>query len=293
MPARAGHPPQASDVKALLVRQLAAASQLLDGKHPITDEVVHDARKMMKRARASLRVLRDSIGSDAYHLENARIRDAAKPLSPVRDAKVILETLDDLGAQRPGRRARRELKWIEQPLRVNRRSVRREFLRSRTPAELVRALRAVQWHGKRLHLADSTDASLPTGLTRVYRLGRKAFTRAHAVASDDALHESRKQAKYLAQSMKVFESIKARWIGKTVKRAKSIASDLGADHDLALLQERIVAFSPAPSPEREALFAAIAHRRLELRRKALKKAGKLYRRKVRDFRRRLEKACTA
>ncbi len=292
MAARAGRPPQPGDVKTLLVRQLAAASQLLHGKRPITDEVVHDARKMLKRARASLRLLRAIIGDDAYHSENARIRDAAKPLSRMRDAKVILETVNDLDARRPGRRARRELKRIEDPLRVHRKSVRREFLRSRTRAELLRALHAAQRHVERLHLSDSADVSLATGLARVYRLGREAFRRADAVASDDALHEWRKQAKYLAQGLKVFESIEARSIGKLVKRAKSIASDLGTDHDLAVLGDRIVTVSPAPSPEREALFAAIAHRRFELRHKALTKGRKLYRRKTRAFRRRLEKACS-
>ena len=220
MAARAGRPPQPGDVKALLVRQLAAASRLLHGKRPITDEVVHDARKMLKRARASLRLLRAIIGDDAYHTENARIRDAAKPLSRMRDAKVILETVNDLGARRPGRRARRELKRIEEPFRVDRRDVRREFLRSRTPAELLRALHAAQWHAERLHLSDSADGSLAAGLARVYRLGRDALTRADAVASDDALHESRKQAKYLAQGMKVFEPIEARWIGKTREARK-------------------------------------------------------------------------
>ena len=102
----------------------------------------------------AIRLLHAIIGDDAYHSENARKQDAAKPLSRARDAKVILEPVNDLAS--------------------------------------------------------------------------------------------------------------ARSIGKLVKRAESIASDLGTDHDLAGPGDRIVTVSPAPSPEREALFAAIAHRRFDL-----------------------------
>ena len=56
-----------------------------------------------------------------------------------------------------------------------------------------------------------------------------------------------------------------------------------------MLGERIITVSRAPRPEPEALFAAIAQCRLELRAKALKKGRKVYRRKARAFPRCLEK----
>src|SRR5882757_1483145 len=73
--------------------QIAKALEALDGK-TLSDDAVHSARKELKKARASLRLLRDALGDAVYKRENAALRDAARPLSEVRDAKVLLDTLD-------------------------------------------------------------------------------------------------------------------------------------------------------------------------------------------------------
>src|SRR5436305_14370843 len=62
----------------------------------VTDERIHTARKHLKRARANLRLLRNTVREAAYTRENTALRDAARPLSSVRDAKVLVETLDAL-----------------------------------------------------------------------------------------------------------------------------------------------------------------------------------------------------
>ncbi len=60
------------------------------------DDVVHDLRKRCKRVRALLRLVRDSLGEDVYKSENRVLRDAARGLSPVRDAVVLIEVHDEL-----------------------------------------------------------------------------------------------------------------------------------------------------------------------------------------------------
>jgi hypothetical protein len=57
---------------------------------------VHAVRKEMKRARSVLRLMRRAVGDRAYRSANARVRDAARPLTPVRDAEVLLHTLDSI-----------------------------------------------------------------------------------------------------------------------------------------------------------------------------------------------------
>lgn len=76
-------------------RQVAKAIEALEGHAP-SDEVVHDARKELKRARATLRLLRGAIGDRAYRRENEALRDAARPLGVIRDSKVLLDTLNGL-----------------------------------------------------------------------------------------------------------------------------------------------------------------------------------------------------
>src|SRR4029453_4660084 len=88
--------PGAKGVEHVVDRQVEKALGALDGRRPLTDETVHDARKRLKRARAGLRLLRAALGNRAYRRENRALRDAARPLSEARDAKVLVETFDEL-----------------------------------------------------------------------------------------------------------------------------------------------------------------------------------------------------
>src|SRR5687767_14733400 len=83
------------DVREALRRQIGDAARVL--REPaLSDEAIHHARKELKRARSTLRLLREAVGRKAFERENAALRDASRPLSAVRDAKVIVRTIDDL-----------------------------------------------------------------------------------------------------------------------------------------------------------------------------------------------------
>src|SRR5262245_7125172 len=59
-------------------------------------EGVHNARKQFKQLRGVLRMIRFGLGEKIYDRENTALRDAGRPLSEVRDADVMIETLDQL-----------------------------------------------------------------------------------------------------------------------------------------------------------------------------------------------------
>src|SRR6185369_13889932 len=54
------------------------------------DARVHAARKALKRARAALRLMRPALASEVYERENRALRDAARCLSPLRDARSLV-----------------------------------------------------------------------------------------------------------------------------------------------------------------------------------------------------------
>src|SRR3954471_12662774 len=58
------------------------------------DETVHEVRKSLKRLRALLRLLRHALGPDEYRRENRALRDTARPLGEVRDAKVFVGAIE-------------------------------------------------------------------------------------------------------------------------------------------------------------------------------------------------------
>src|SRR5690348_16444807 len=76
----------------IFLRQLDAAIEELQGREPN----IHGARKQLKRARATLRLMRPAIENDQYRRENTVARDAARPLSMARDNEVMSEALDGL-----------------------------------------------------------------------------------------------------------------------------------------------------------------------------------------------------
>src|SRR5882757_3585128 len=85
----------AEGIPRILRKQLEnALASLAAGR--LTDEKVHDARKRINKARAALRLLRDALGKSTYTRENRALRDVARPLSKVRDSKVLLDTLQKL-----------------------------------------------------------------------------------------------------------------------------------------------------------------------------------------------------
>src|SRR5262245_6651538 len=83
-------------VQRMLRRHLDKVREALHGEQPLADADVHTIRKRLKKVRAALRLLRPALDSHTYARENAVFRDAARPFSTVRDAKVLLDTLEQL-----------------------------------------------------------------------------------------------------------------------------------------------------------------------------------------------------
>ena len=80
----------------LLRMSVGEVLERLQAPQPISDEAIHDARKALKKARADLRLLQDGINKTTYQAENADLRDAGRFLSPLRDARSLIEAFDSL-----------------------------------------------------------------------------------------------------------------------------------------------------------------------------------------------------
>src|SRR5262245_48874176 len=278
---RGGH--RLRGAKGALHGQLDRALAELDETPPLRDISVHEARKELKRARSTLRLLRNAIGKSAYRHANQRLRDAAHPLSRVRDAKVLLDLaakLHDDGNKKARRRP--ALASLERRLRRERQRAHRELLERPAVLRHVRhAIESVQsdarpWPRPSKH-------ALRRGIARMYRQSRKAFTRADEERAEEALHESRKRTKYLGQALEVLApNTSGRAAAKRAKRADAIADALGDDHDLALLQGELAEHSRSGSSARAAIDR-IERRREKIQRKAAKRGRRLYRDKGKAF----------
>lgn len=170
--------------------------------HP-SDRAIHDLRKNMKQIRAALRLLRSCLGDAAYHLSNARVRDAARPFAPVRDAAVLLSSARHVPLEKCSDAERCYLSELIPRLEVERRSAKRGLTaalhrRARVLAEIQRSLASPQASSRNIE-------ALGAGVGKTYKAGRKAWRRARRRPDDDRLHEWRKQVKYLAGQLDLLQ----------------------------------------------------------------------------------------
>jgi CHAD domain-containing protein len=262
------------------------------GERRGSDTAVHDIRKDLKRARAALRMLRECIGVLGYRRDNALIRDAARPLTPIRDAKVLLQTLDRVQSKtRAGSGLfGRFRKLLEEERRLARRQLR--------PADLAAAARALR--GVRGRVAALPHSRLaaphPQGLKRAFKKARSAFAAAKRGSTDEALHEWRKQTKYFANQLEMLLPLRAKLFVKSHGYAIRLADCLGEDHDLAILTQQFskhatAAHAPASASAADArdvtvgrLMRTLRRRRKKLQRRAMRLGRRLYRGKAARYR---------
>jgi CHAD domain-containing protein len=259
-------------------REIRDALQALE-RRPLTDEAVHEARKALKRARAMLRLLRKGLGDETYRRENMALRDAARPLSEVRDGKVLLDAFEQLLAHCRDGPPPEATAGLHRALVARRNALRRARLAGRRPLEPQRqALRAAQRRARRFSTGKRGWSVLGTGLERVYRKGREALARARTERTPACLHEWRKRTKYLWHALQALEPSRPATIGALARKAHQLADELGDHHDLTVLAGTLIELADSTdSAVVEALLPLIDRRRGELEREAFRVGTILYR----------------
>src|SRR5262249_604552 len=82
-------------IKRIVLEQLDEALDKLKPTVKNKDDAIHDARVSVKKIRAILRLIRNSLGK-TYKVEDTTYRDVGRKLSKVRDSAAMLESIDRL-----------------------------------------------------------------------------------------------------------------------------------------------------------------------------------------------------
>jgi CHAD domain-containing protein len=242
------------------------------------EEGVHNARKDMKKLRALLRLARGELGPSVYRQENACFRDAAAALSGVRDADVMLVTLEKLELDEA----------VSGPLRQALEAHRLRTGgggRDQASAEAIEILsqaraRVVDWP-----LEDDSFDAIEPGLRRMYRSGRREWRAMRKEPTIEGLHEWRKRTKELWYDHELLRPLWKPVMKAVAGEAHDLSDLLGDDHDLAVLLEWAQEHAD-PAPE---LVEAGDARRRELQEQALELGARLYADRTKVFVRRLER----
>ncbi len=257
----------------------------------LSDTAVHDARKDLKRARTALRLLRPALGEPIYRRENALLRDVAHALNAARDAKVLTQTLQSLRRSHRALRRDADVAELLHTLQADQADLRRRLREQ--PAQLARTRggleqlcdRVMQWR-----VGGHGCSVLGPALKRIYRSGRRALPAARPRPTERALHEWRKQVKYLRYALEMLAPMRARKVARLTRQAEQLTDCLGEAHDLAILAQKARVFAKGnPAALLQPLFTIIDQQRDRHSLDALSTGEQLYRAKPSDWERQLER----
>jgi CHAD domain-containing protein len=288
--------------------QVDLTLELLARQDPATNvETIHETRKALKRLRALLRLLERELGSIEIARESDILRNTAQRLSGARDAEVMLATLDALIARHPRKLGRRRgVRQLRKRLLAEQKHSQRATLGDpATRAAVLTELYAFRGRVSTWQLAPRPGIALVEhDLTGIYKQGRKRHLRVLRGKGDRTvvLHQWRKRVKDLRYAAEMLQRRDARKrrpsdqrLRELARRADTLGELLGEDHDLAVLAQRLRtgkhthpragdarAWRTKPST-RKALLKAIAKRRRQLQKRALRDGARLYRHPPRKF----------
>lgn len=241
------------------------------------DGVVYDVRTRCRRVRGLLRLVRDEVGDDVYRPENQALGDAARALSAVRDAVVMVEVHDEV-ANTGGISA----SGFREGLVERHEQLRGELLAGDALPRVREFLAAVLARVETWPVDTIGWSAVAAGVERVYRRGRKAMAAAYDQPSTERFHDWRKRVKYLSHQLALLEDLWPEVMSASVESAQALTSVLGDTHDLAVLRDALL--EAGVDPQREAhLLELIDSRRHLLRARARPIGLRLYAEKPSPF----------
>ena len=257
-----------------LVVQMDRAVALLEEAGTPSELAIHTTRKAIKRSRGLLRLLRDLPGSDAYRVENLTLRDLGRQLADLRDAAVVVDTLDRYGTDIEAAVGTRVLGGI--------RSCVGAALESQDDVTTIRldvsrALGTARARYTTLFddAADEEFAALAAGLRRAYRGGRNVMRVAAASGRVGEFHEWRKRVKYLRYQLEHLCLLEPELIAGGIAQLLRIDQLLGDAHDLWLLAGSIEDRCPV-NGQRAVVMAVLDTKRRHLEQNALEVGAPFY-----------------
>jgi len=273
--------PVQRELRRIAVERTDKAIRTIEGvEHAQIARAVHGARRRCKELRALLRLVRP--GFKGYQRENVMIRDAARSLADLRDARTVLDAFDRLLLDcklEPDR-----FEGIREGLAKEHATQAQSS--SASLEEFLRVMHGVRARAEKWALKDSQFEALRGGLEATYAKCQRTLADAKREPSIEALHEWRKYVKYNRAHLRLLRELWPPIIEPMRQEAKLLSDLLGQDHDLAVLAEALKLQRQAHDDQASTsteLLAQITHRRLELREHAFGIGPRLYAHKPRAY----------
>ena len=265
-------------MKRVVREELDTAIDMLRGKTKATrNDAIHEARKSIKKVRAVFRLLRDDLGA-FYGRENARLRDAGRTLSEIRDADALIESFDKVmenfhkGLSRPARRS------IRRALQAHKSRLEEEKALSRLLPQIADSLAKTRKEVKNRKLGRHGFTAIDDAFEKTFKRGRKALAIVEQGGQSEEFHELRKRVKDHWYHVRLLDRVWPDFMEGYEKSLKTLETQLGDDHNLVVLHD-VVGASPATfgkDADIESLFDNVRSLQKKLREEALVTARRVY-----------------
>jgi CHAD domain-containing protein len=222
-----------TEMKRLLSLQLQCIRRYCLTPLKSSEKNIHEIRKAIKRSRAVLKLMRDSMGYAGYYRENHLLQEHHRLFGAARELHVLRNTMKGIDERYSGLFSEavydEVLDLIQENLEAEKNRLKRTAVLERLAASLEEPLSRIDYY----HVEEEGFEVVRRGLERIYSQGRSSL---HAAFSEHAtmmqLHEFRKKGKYLYYQLELLRPAFPRVIKAYARTMEQLTDLLGACHDL-------------------------------------------------------------
>ena len=279
----------AGEVRRLADKQLTLAIRELravgDARH---DNVVHTARRHIKKVRALIRLVEPALG-DTYHRTNRRLRLASRLLAPIADGRAVIPTLGRVRAKYGTRSSERSFGSIRTVLLQRALCIDRRAELDRVLPRVARILRLEHARLEAWTLNAHGFHAIATGLEQTLRRARREMARAAAQPTNEHYDAWRRRVKDLWLQLRLIKKRCRNRLVADQRRLEALDGCLGECHNVAVLEQVVMTEALVSRRHKAECLRLFRRYQRALRRHALLLGRQVFREKPSHFIRRVKK----
>jgi CHAD domain-containing protein len=224
------------DIKPVLFGYIREAQFMLDPGVVSAEKVVHDIRVLMKKSRASIKLLKTQIDEESFNREYGTLRDVGRLMQSWRETSVHRKLVKNLKKKYP-----RLFTQLTDNKKINLLLSKPETSSISSPemkesVENIIGLLLKSGYRWRFRTMNNLNPHLLLKeLEITYNAVASCYTTARNYPKTPNLHEFRKRTKDLLYQLYFFRALNPKTVKTLEKRLDSIAQDLGRYNDFAML----------------------------------------------------------
>lgn len=276
----------ARNVNRILAEEVKAALDALESPDQANGEAIHSIRKRIKKIRALFRLVRSELKEKDFQRENSHYRAIGHQLSGLRDATVMIKTLDKLREDQPDRIAPQVYATLHKALVSQQDQATREFFEEGSNIKrVIDALRQASRRVPGLSGKQNSFRLLDPNLKDIYRRARKALKVTVDEPTIDHFHELRKHVKNSWYHIRLLQPIWPGLFRAYEQEFGRLGELLGDDHDFGVLAQAIESdqLLLRNKQAKEAILQGLHEQRVQLQEQIYPLANRLLAEKAGSF----------